>query len=111
MCHLVLLLPLLGLPVFWIFSLPIAATSYTVILALSLWLYYYVIKAMRQPVETGSEGLLRRVGTVVAGDSGRPRVYVASEYWNARSSDALKPGDRIKVVGLDGLTLRVNRID
>jgi membrane-bound serine protease (ClpP class) len=42
---------------------------------------------------------------------GEGQVFVRGELWRARSSESLRPGDRVRVAGLDGLTLDVRRID
>lgn len=92
MCHLLLALPLLALPIFWIEPLPIAVSIYVPILAFSLWMYWFTMKAMRRPVETGREELLHSKGEVVDA-SGRPiRVHVHGETWEAVSEDDLHPG-------------------
>jgi membrane protein implicated in regulation of membrane protease activity len=39
------------------------------------------------------------------------QVYVRGELWRARSDESLRPGDRVRVAGLDGLTLDVHRIE
>ena len=39
------------------------------------------------------------------------QVYVRGELWRARSDEALRPGEKVRVAGLDGLTLDVHRIE
>jgi len=58
MCYLILMMPPLALPVFWLWPLEIAAPAYWDVLALSAWIYYLTIKDMRRPVKTGQEALL-----------------------------------------------------
>jgi inner membrane protein len=107
MCHLILMMPLLGLPVFWLWPVSIAAPVYTVIIVLSAAVYFYTLRTMRRPVQTGSEEMLRSLGEVREVRGGRARVRVHSEIWNAESSDKLRKGDRVKILSVDGLTLRV----
>jgi membrane protein implicated in regulation of membrane protease activity len=38
-------------------------------------------------------------------------VYVRGELWRARSDESLRPGDKVRVAALDGLTLDVHRIE
>lgn len=63
----------------------------------------------RQPVRTGTEELIGSTGEVVAwsGVSGRIRVH--GEIWSACSEMELAPGDRVRVVALEGLTLTVKK--
>ena len=62
MCHLILALPFLGLMVFWLWPLYVAASVYAAIFLLSLWLYYLIIQVMRRPVVTGAEEILQGIG-------------------------------------------------
>jgi len=109
MCHLILMLPVLGLPVFWLWPLSEAVPTYGVILALSILVYVYVIRAMRQPVETGAEQILRSIGKVIEVGANDSRVRVHSEIWRAASAERLKPGDQVEIIGIDGLKLRVRK--
>ena len=109
MCHLLLLMPILGLPIFLLWPLSVAAPSYIAVLLLSGWLYYYVVLAMRRPVETGSDEILHSIGQVVGLDKRFARVRVHSEVWNAESPDKLRKGDLVTIEKLDGLMLTVRR--
>ncbi len=94
MCHLILMMPVLGLPVFWLWPMAVAAPVYTVIIVLSALLYFFTLRAMRRPVLTGSEELLQSIGEVVEVRDRLARVRVHSEIWNAESSNELRKGDR-----------------
>jgi membrane-bound serine protease (ClpP class) len=109
MCHLILMLPVLGLPVFWLLPLSQALPVYGVILALSILVYVYVMRAMRHPVETGAEEILHSTGKVVEVGPKDVSVRVHSEMWRATSTEKLKPGDRVEIIGIEGLKLRVRK--
>lgn len=109
MCHLILLMPIIGLPVFWLWPLGLALPVYLVILLLSSWVYYYAIVAMGRQVTVGPETLLHSRGEVVYAGEGGLQVRVQSELWSATFREDLQPGDTIEVVGIDGLTLKVTR--
>jgi membrane-bound serine protease (ClpP class) len=64
------------------------------------------IGARRLPVAVGPERIVGLEG-VVRGDG---QVFVHGELWRARSEEPLRPGDRVTVDRLDGLTLQVHRI-
>ena len=49
MCHLILLLPLLALPLFWLTPLSIALPAYVAVLALSGGIYLLAVRAMHRP--------------------------------------------------------------
>ena len=109
MCHLLLLLPILALPVFWLWPLEVAGPVYAVIAAASLAIYAFTIKAMRLPVRTGKEEMLHSTGRIIDMPDARTIwVRVHDERWRARSPrGGLHAGDRVRVVGMDGMTLVV----
>jgi inner membrane protein len=65
MCHLVLLLPVLALPVFWLWPLSIAVPVYGLAVAFSIALYLLAMKTMSMPRLNGSDGIVGRTGRVV----------------------------------------------
>ncbi|MGD2141035.1 MAG: NfeD family protein [Burkholderiales bacterium] len=109
MCHLILLLPFLALPIFWLLPLVTAASLYSVVVVLSVLVYYYSVKALRLPVSTGREALLHSVGEVVAVTPKTLQVRVHSEIWGARSDQPLVEGDRVEVIAIKGLRLEVSK--
>jgi membrane-bound serine protease (ClpP class) len=64
----------------------------------------------RRPVVTGQEALIGAEGEAVSWQDGEGRVRVKGEIWLARSDTALTAGSRVKIVGRDGLILRVQDI-
>ena len=111
MCHLILLMPVISLVVFWIWPFSVAGPVYLLVTVLSVWMYVYIWRAMKRPVLGGAEELLHSEGEVVDVEGNTLHVRVHSEMWNAESKDTLQRGDHIKVVGLSGLILRVKRLD
>jgi membrane protein implicated in regulation of membrane protease activity len=107
MCHLILMLPLLALYSFWIWPIWIDGLFYVVVALASGFMYLFLMRAMRQPVLTGVEGLLQSTGKVIDPTNGIFLVQLHSEIWNARSPDKLHTGDTVQIVGLDGLSLDV----
>lgn len=87
----------------------IAVPAYLVIFALSLWLYWYVIKSVYWPVQTGKEKICRGMGKVIAVEGSRLTVSVNGEIWNAESRDRLEVNDCVKVFDIQGLVLKVRR--
>jgi membrane-bound serine protease (ClpP class) len=64
----------------------------------------------KRPVVTGHEALIGAEGETVTWQDGEGRVRVKGEIWLARAEAPLAAGSRIKIVGRDGLVLRVERI-
>lgn len=111
MCHLLLLLPLAALPVFWWLPVSLSVPIYGAVVAVSGGAYWLALRAMHRPVETGAEALLNSTGEVIDPRPARLRIRVHGEIWNAKSRDNLRKGQRVKVLKVDGLTLTVCRID
>jgi membrane protein implicated in regulation of membrane protease activity len=110
MCHLLLLLPLLALPLFWLVPLSIAVPAYAAVLILSGGTYFLAIRAMHRPVQNGVEALLHSRGEVLAKNGNLFRVRLGGELWNAESKENLHCGDSVEVEAVEELRLRVHRI-
>ncbi len=65
------------------------------------------LRARKRPVTTGVEGMAGSVGEIVDWHQTEGDVRVAGAIWKAKSSTAyiLKKGDKIKVLGVEGLCL------
>lgn len=108
MCHLLLLLPILALPVFWILPLSVAAPIYAVVAVVSVAVYIGVVRAMRRPVLTGKEHMLGATGEVIANTGSHLTVQIGGELWAAESAQGdLGVGDAVRVVAMEGLHLSV----
>lgn len=109
MCHIILVLPIVALPIFWLTPLPFASAAYTVVVGFSAWVYYRLMRGLHQPVITGQEGLLHATGEVVRGEDRHILVRILGEIWQAQSNELLIPGDSVEVTGVQGLQLSVRR--
>lgn len=69
-----------------------------------------LLRSRKRPVVTGSEALIGAEGEAVSWDGAEGRVRVQGEIWRARADTPLAAGKRIKIVGRDGLALRVEPI-
>jgi membrane-bound serine protease (ClpP class) len=65
------------------------------------------VRARRRPVATGRERMIGSPGVVLRWEGGRGAVRVQGEVWSARAAAPLAPGDRVRVAGLEGLTVTV----
>jgi membrane protein implicated in regulation of membrane protease activity len=114
MWHLIIMLPIVGIIVFFLLPLRAAIPVYLVILLASGLAYWSVARAMRRRPKTGREGLIgataRIVSHVQPGGNAQYLVHTQGELWGADSPDALKEGELVTVTGMDGLKLRVKRI-
>jgi membrane-bound serine protease (ClpP class) len=70
------------------------------------------IKAQRNAVDTGTEGLLQEIGTATEDLDPSGRVFVHGELWAAATSGpAIARGTRVRIVGVDRMQLRVAPAD
>jgi membrane-bound serine protease (ClpP class) len=69
-----------------------------------------LLRSRKRPVVTGSEALIGAEGETVSWQGGEGRVRVRGEIWLARSDASLAAGSRVKIIGRDGLVLRVEDI-
>jgi len=111
MCHIALMLPLLALPVLWMWPLAISGPIYVVIAVVSAAIYWYAVLAMRRPVGTGAEGMIGATGKVVESRGKSLVVQIGGEIWNGRSSPPLRDGDRVEVLAVERLVLVVKSLD
>ena len=75
--------------------------------ALLLVVLAALLRSRKRPVVTGSEALIGAEGEIVFWQGGDGRVRVMGEVWLARADAPLAVGSRVKVIGRDGLVLRV----
>ena len=96
MCHLFFALPLLALPVFWLWPVSVALPLYVVAVAGALLAYAYAWKAWRMPRMNGLDAMLGMQGKVVATGAREVRVGVATAGWRVDGDDAVA-----SVAGID----------
>jgi membrane-bound serine protease (ClpP class) len=91
------------LSVFWI--IPATATT-------ALFFLFVVgagLRAQRLPVRAGRETMMGKVVPALGRiDVNGGRVFIEGEYWNAVSAVAIEKDQPVEIVGIEGLTLKVN---
>lgn len=111
MCHVLLLLPLLALPVFWIWPLEVALPLYAAAAAIAFAVYLFAWKASRTPLANGPQALVGTTGPVVSVGARRVTLRLGGELWTADIDGALpSPGERAVVVSYEGLCFRARRL-
>ena len=114
MCHLVLLIPLAGIPLFWLLPLEYALPINILLWIVSGLLGYKVVRAMMLSPKDGFKSLIgaeAMVVSIVNQSYGQYLVKAGHELWTARSAETLRPGERVVVTATDGIKLVVARID
>ncbi len=78
--------------------------------ALLLFALGALIHSRKRPIVVGAEALIGAEGETVTWQDGDGRVRVKGELWQARASAPLAVGSRVRVIGRDGLILRVEAV-
>jgi len=77
---------------------------------ITVFLLTLAVRARRNKVITGAEGIIGETGNAVTELSPAGKVFVHGEYWNAVSLSPAKQGARIRVTAIDKLTLTVEPV-
>ncbi len=92
-----------GYGISWTLIMTVAVVSLTFFLGVVA----LAVKARGRPVVSGREQLVGMRGEALESFTGAGRVRVRGEEWQARASAPIALGERVRVTGLDGLTLIV----
>lgn len=88
-------------------SLPLVAGLAIASLAFSLGVLRMALTARRKRVVSGREEMVGAPGVVQDWNNSSGHVFAHSERWRAVSADPLQPGDAVRTLAIDGLTLTV----
>lgn len=97
-------------PSFLRVSVPLVIGTGIATAAFFMVILTFAIRGQLRPVEVGREALVGRIGETRTEMSPNGMVHVAGEMWTATLDDELatiKAGERVEIVGVDGLRLRV----
>jgi membrane-bound serine protease (ClpP class) len=67
------------------------------------------VKAHRAKPVTGREGMVGEVGVAETDIAPEGKVFVQGEYWDAASSERIVKGEKVEVIAVEGLRVRVKR--
>ena len=97
--------PVPALRISWAVIVPVvAASALLFIVTLTV-----AIRAQRSKVDTGREGLIGLVGEARTDIRDKGQIFVRGEYWNAWSDELVAKGEKVSVVAVEGLRLKVKR--
>jgi membrane-bound serine protease (ClpP class) len=72
--------------------------------------YIWMRISQRHRIKVGAETLIGSIAEVAAACRPEGQVRIQGELWRARCDEGADPGDRVRVVARDDLTLLVERI-
>lgn len=103
-----------GTPQFQRVSVPLVVATGFIIGLLFMIILMFALRAMRVPIRAGVESFIGKTGTArTAVGAGGGQVQLGSELWSAESVDSSDPigkGDRVEVVEIKGLRLKVRKV-
>jgi membrane-bound serine protease (ClpP class) len=91
-------------------SLPLIAGVALVSSGLFTLILVMVLRSRRHPVVSGQEEMLNTVAVVQNDFETEGKVRAHSEIWNARSPVPVTKGQKVRVAGMEGLTLLVKPV-
>jgi membrane-bound serine protease (ClpP class) len=74
---------------------------------ITIFLLSLAIRARRNKVETGKEGMIGETGAAITELAPEGKVFVHGEYWDAVSPQPVAVGGRVRVTAIDKLKLKV----
>lgn len=106
LCHLLFVMPLLGLGLFYILPFWTALPVYGLSLGISALAFYLILRDTGIPAKNGPESLLGLEGVVVRGGE-EPVMRCRNELWRASSPTPLVKGTRVRIVGVEDMRVMV----
>ena len=110
MCHIVLLLPLLGLVLFWFLDVSLALPLSLGLVVLSGIVALLLVRLLRKPAISGMEGMRGATAEVIEALRPRGTVRYHATFWSARAREPIAAGETVRIVGHEGLCLRVEKV-
>jgi membrane-bound serine protease (ClpP class) len=78
--------------------------------AITVFLLSLALRARRNKVETGREGMIGQIGAAITELAPEGKVFVHGEYWDAVSASPLPAGAHVRVTAIDKLKLTVEPV-
>ena len=97
-----------GAPGF-VVSVPIIAAVAVAGMIFTLIVARLAARSFRARVVSGHEGMIGSLATVTRWQRGRGHVWAHGESWQAHGPDGLEVGETVRVAGIEGLVLHVER--
>jgi membrane-bound serine protease (ClpP class) len=91
--------------------LPLSMTLAVASAALVFGTVYFALRARQRPVVSGREDVVGASGEALEDFAGEGWARVRGESWKVVSATPLGRGDRVRVLGIDGLTLHVEKLE
>ncbi len=92
-------------------SIWVVLPAVVLLTAVVLGAMYYALRVHKRKPVSGKEELVGSIGTADEdfGDGMTGKVFIEGEYWNASSDNRISKGERVRVIEVQGLHLKVTR--
>ncbi len=107
MCHLILAVPILALPIFWLVPPSQAIPIYLGVIGVTGLLLWPAMNALRRPPVTGREGMVGARGEALTDLRPEGLIRCQGEVWSATSADPVAAGKQVRVIGVNRLRAQV----
>lgn len=98
-------------PSFYGISWPVIITIMVLVVALFVLIIFLAVRTHVRKPTTGQKGMVGLVGDARSDLDPEGSVYIRGEYWTAvAASGKIKTGTKVKVVAMDGMTLKVEKV-
>ena len=91
-------------------SLPLVFGTALVVGVFSIWVLGRLIRLRKVKPTIGRDEMIGMIGEAREDFERSGRVYVHSELWTAETTEPVEEGQKVRVVGLEGLRLRVEPV-
>lgn len=110
-CHLLLLLPVAGLGLFFVLPWPVALALNALLTAIAVGIAVPAVQALRRPALTGMEAMVGQVAEAATEIEREGLVRHGGELWTATADGhRISKGARVSIVGVQGTKLAVRPI-
>jgi len=90
-------------------SWQVIAITVIAVSSFSVFAVTMAVRAHRRKPTTGGEGLVGERGKALSAIDPEGRVFIHGEYWDAWSDEPLAEGDRVTVVAVEGMRIKVKK--
>jgi membrane-bound serine protease (ClpP class) len=88
----------------------IVFTAVATLSSFVLIISYLVFRSQSAKPTLGVEGLIGEIGEARGALAPRGKIFVHGEYWNAQADSEVAAGEKVEVIGIDGMTLKVRQV-
>ena len=89
---------------------PIIFTAVATLASFVLAISYLVYRSQKSKPTLGLEGMLGKIGDARTKLNPAGKVFVQGELWNAEADGEIDTGEKVEIVGCQGLNLKVRRL-